>query len=77
MSTRNEFAFVCKEFTDLTKDNPPINKVQGDLQDMIDAAKNSAEMNYRQKEAIIARCENYLNGTYGKKDQDFKAHKQS
>lgn len=68
MSAKSEFAFVCKEFTDLTKDAPSISKVQGDLKDMIDAVKNSAEMNYRQKEAIIARCENYLSGTYGKKN---------
>lgn len=81
-------AVKVKTFTDLLSDfnrvieekdgkKPPLTAIEPILKDIKANATHNPTLNLRQKEAIIARVDNYLNGTYGKKDQEFKAHKQS
>lgn len=59
------FSWMLLSFNNLIEDNPPIQKVKAPLKKLIDDAKINPELNYRQREAIIACCDNYLNGTYG------------
>lgn len=73
----SEFSFMLKTFNDLIKDSPTAKSVEKDLTELKDVAVASAELNLRQKEAVMARCDSYMDGSYGKKDNEFKAHKQS
>ncbi len=72
-----DFPVFLKEFNSLVATTPTVASVKDKLLEIKEAAKISPELNLRQKEAIIARVDNYINGTYGKKDQEFKAHKQN
>ena len=61
----NEFSILLKGFNELAEGMPPIEKVKSGLLELKNAAKNSMELTYRQKDAIVARVDNYLAGTYG------------
>jgi len=52
-------------FKTLIKDSPKPEAIKADLLSLKEMAKISANLTMRQVEAIHARCDNYLNGTYG------------
>lgn len=65
-SERNEkFDSMLKVFAKIIDGNPPAEKVTEKLNALKDACKNTNLLTYRQADAIFARCDNYLNGTYG------------
>ncbi len=47
-------------------EDPNNEKVKNKLFDIRERASNSPTLEIRQKDAIIARCDNYVKGTYGK-----------
>ena len=71
------FTGLLKEFNVLIDKMPSPKTIEKELKVISTTATISSELNYRQKDAVTARVDHYLNGTYGKKDQEFKAHKQS
>lgn len=71
------FKALLSQFNELVSSTPSVASIKSELAQIRDDAAINPELNLRQKEAIIARVDNYINGTYGKKDQEFKAHKQS
>jgi hypothetical protein len=70
---QSEFTVMLKAFNELVESNPTISKVKDELNGMKEAAIASDELNARQKDAIVDRCNHYLNGTYGntKKAENF------
>ncbi len=75
-TTKTAFQAFLSHFNELVKDNPSVASIKSELAQIREDAAINPELNLRQKEAIIARVDNYINGTYGKKDQEFKAYKQ-
>lgn len=69
MSTKNlmqdNFTILLRGFDEIIKDYPPIPKVENALNDLIEGAKLDNDLTFWQKDAIIARCKNYLHGEYG------------
>lgn len=61
-----EWRTMLNSFKEIIKDRPPINKVKGELEELMDLAKTSGRLTARQSEGIYERCQNYLNGSYGK-----------
>lgn len=61
----DQFTKMLREFNSLIVTTPAVEKVKNKLLDLKRRAELSVELNYRQKDAIIARCDNYINGTYG------------
>lgn len=64
--TPDVFTLLLRGFHKLVEDMPPVDKVQPELLKLKQAATNSAELTVRQREAVIDRCNNYINGDYGK-----------
>lgn len=60
-----EWRTMISTFNELVKESPSIESVREDLLQLRDMAKNNNLLNFRQTEAIVARCENYLAGKYG------------
>lgn len=56
---------LLKMFHDIIQSDPPVQKVAEELKSLKDMAIKSHELTARQIDAIIARCDNYMNGTYG------------
>jgi hypothetical protein len=63
--TLDTFQVLLNGFKDAIKDNPPAKQVEDELKSMIEIASNDNELTFWQKDAIIARCKNYISGTYG------------
>jgi len=61
-----EWKEVLGVFHGIIKDNPPVEKVKGKLDELANAAKISDILTPQQQEAIYDRCKNYINGSYGK-----------
>lgn len=61
----NEWRTMLKAFDALTEKKPPVEKVKEDLLGLKEAAMNSARLTGAQKDGIVARCNNYINGTFG------------
>lgn len=62
----NEWKSMLNIFKDLIEKRPSIDKVKEDLEALQEAAKINPKLTPRQREGIHDRCQNYLNGTYGK-----------
>lgn len=62
----NDFTRLLKRFNDLVSTNSPIGSLQTEFVKLEKEVNDNSNLNYRQKEAIIARCRNYSNGAYGK-----------
>lgn len=62
----DEFTLLLRAFNSLVIGLPPREQIKQELDDLKASAETSVELNLRQKDAIIVRCNNYLNGTYGK-----------
>ena len=56
---------LLKMFHDIIKSDPPAEKVAEELKALKEMAIKSQELTARQIDAIVARCDNYMNGTYG------------
>lgn len=63
--TPDEFTILLRAFNSLVAMMPPIDKIKQDLLAIKTSANNSNELNASQKDAITARVDNYLDGTYG------------
>lgn len=61
-----EWRTMLATFKGIIDGNPPASKVKAELQELMDTAKINARLTARQQEGIFERCQNYLNGTYGK-----------
>lgn len=61
----SEFQLMTKIFNKLIELNPSAESIKKELLDLKSEAEKSSELNIRQKDAIIAKCDNYLNGNYG------------
>lgn len=59
------FTLMLKKFHKIIEGTPTASKVKTELDELQNRAENSGELNPRQKDAIIARCKNYMNGIYG------------
>lgn len=59
------FSFMLMDFHETVANMPPVSKVQEKLLALKADAEINHELNIRQKEAIIARIDNYFNGSYG------------
>ncbi len=59
------FSFMLIDFHETIKDAPAVSKIHYKLIELRQDAEINPELNLRQKEAIIARVDNYINGTYG------------
>lgn len=64
---QTSFSGLLKEFNDLVDSSPSVKSIESQLKSISEAANLSHELNSNQKNAIIARVDNYLNGKYGKK----------
>lgn len=62
----SEWKGMLGEFESLTSKNPEPEKVKPELLKLKEKAQTSTSLTYRQIDGIISRCDNYLNGTYGK-----------
>lgn len=60
-----KFSSFLEVFHSIIEKNPDPSKVKKELADLKEMAKNTPELNARQTEAILARCDNYLSGEYG------------
>jgi hypothetical protein len=60
------FSYMLMDFKEMIENDPPAEKIAEKLFKLKEDAKINPELNLRQREAIISRCDNYLNGTYGK-----------
>lgn len=52
-------------FEKIIKGFPSVQSVKEDLEALSESAKNTNLLTGAQKDAIVARCRNYINGTYG------------
>lgn len=53
-------------FHNLIEGNPKSGSIKTDLEELKEEAKNNAFLTGAQRAGIIDRCENYLNGSYGR-----------
>ena len=60
-----KFSSMLKVFNSIIDGNPSTDKVRDKLNSLKESCANAGILTYRQSDAIIARCDNYLNGTYG------------
>ena len=65
------FSYMLVEFNEMVQEMPPIKIIEEPLLTLRAQAETSNELNSRQKDAIIVRVDNYLNGTYGKSKEFF------
>ena len=60
---------MLEMFKKIIEKDPAPEKVKDKLLELKKAAINTHHLTERQKEGILARCDNYLNGTYGKDEK--------
>ena len=68
MSTKriqDDFGILLDEFDEIIEGYPSIESVKSKLEDLKEAVKIEYKMTDHQKQAIRARCNNYLNNKYG------------
>lgn len=56
---------MMNQFKEITAKNPEPDKVKDKLLELKAAADQTPFLTGRQREGIYARCDNYINGTYG------------
>ena len=64
------FTELLKDFNLLVADNTPAKAIADKLNYIKTEASSSNIINSRQKEAIIARVNNYINNNWGKKSKN-------
>lgn len=73
-----KFSSLLDVFHGIIEGDPKPESVSDKLIALKEQAKNTGELNTRQLEAILARCDNYLKGDYGKtKNADNYGHTKS
>lgn len=65
----DEFTIILRAFNNMVVNNPKPDTIKSQLIELKESAESSIELNSRQKEAIMARINNYFDGTYGKTKQ--------
>lgn len=65
----DDFEFLLMLFNDLVKEMPPKEKIKKELLELKARTNKSDDLNLRQKEAVIARIDNYLTDNYGNSKQ--------
>lgn len=60
-----EWRSMLNIFSETVEGNPPVSEVKEDLLAIMEAAKNTFYLTGAQRDAICARCRNYINGVYG------------
>ena len=60
-----EWRTLLQMFHDTIKDSPKAEDVKDQLASIKEMAKVSKVLTYHQVDGITARCNNYLNGSYG------------
>ncbi len=65
MELLNNFECIIENFNKITANQPSVNKIKDKLIEIKSFAANASALTDRQKEAVIARINNYLNGSYG------------
>lgn len=68
-ATQDNFTILLRGFDEIIKGYPPIDKVKESLNELVDSATLDNELTFWQKEAVIARCKNYLKVEYGSQVQ--------
>lgn len=63
--TPDQFTLLLRKFNKLVENMPPLDKIKTKLLEIKQEAINNHELNGRQREAITARCDNYIKGEYG------------
>lgn len=63
--TPDNFSILLRGFDEIIIGYPPIEKVKNSLNELIEGATLDNELTFWQKDAVIARCKNYLQGEYG------------
>ena len=73
--TADEFTIQLRMFDAIIEGYPEPSKVQSKLEKLKEKAANSNELTFWQKDAIIARANNYLKGEYGEqvKKTDYRS----
>lgn len=66
MEQPTEFELMLKKFNRTVDNTPPLSEVKETLLKLREFAINTKSLNSRQMDAIVARVDNYINGTYGK-----------
>lgn len=61
----NKFRALLDIFHSIIEGMPPAEDIKDKLLSLKEMAKQSGEINSRQQEAILDRCDNYLKGEYG------------
>jgi hypothetical protein len=61
-----EWRSMISTFKDLIKDNPKPEAIREELNELSEEAKNTIYLTPNQRSGIVERCNNYLNGTFGK-----------
>lgn len=56
---------LLKVFHDIIESEPTAEKVSEELKSLKEMAIKSTELTVRQIDAIVARCDDYMNGNYG------------
>lgn len=75
--SKDEFTLLLRAFNSLINNYPPLESVKNELLEIKKQAEQSVELNARQKDGIIARIDNYFNGTYGKTKEGIKFNSES
>jgi hypothetical protein len=66
MEQPTEFELMLRKFNRTVDNQPPVSEVKETLTKLRELSINSKALNSRQTDAIVARCDHYINGTYGK-----------
>lgn len=61
----NKFRALLDIFHSIIEGMPPAEDIKDKLLGLKEMAKQAGEINSRQQEAILARCDNYMIGQYG------------
>lgn len=63
--TKTDFELMLQKFNRTVENQPKVSEVKETILKLRELAINSKALNSRQTDAITARVDNYLNGTYG------------
>lgn len=66
LKLHNDFESILEVFNELIHEAPSLSKVKSEILEIKEFATTASSLTGRQREAITERCDNYLNGTYGR-----------
>lgn len=61
-----EWQSMLRIFKGIIKESPKPESVKTELEELIEEAKLTLYLTPAQRNGIVERCQNYLNGTYGR-----------